>query len=59
MNTDRKFDISSMYAVRCPNCKLVMNVAGISLQKPKEHIMCKHCKCIAKAQTWTGNSSLI
>lgn len=59
MNTDRKIDTSRVYAVRCPNCKLFMNVAGISLQKPKEHIMCKNCKCIAKAQTWIDNSSLI
>lgn len=58
MNTDRNIDISRVYAVRCPCCKLFMNVAGISLQNPKDHIMCKNCKCIAKAQTWIDNSSL-
>lgn len=47
-----KFDEKRMYAVRCPSCKLAMNVIGTTLNEEK-YIRCMHCKAIGRTANWT------
>lgn len=50
-NKDTKFDEKCMYAVRCPSCKLAMNVIGTTLNEEK-YIRCMHCKAIGRTANW-------
>lgn len=46
-----KFDEKRMYAIRCPSCKLVMNVIGTTLNDDR-YIKCMHCKAIGRTANW-------
>lgn len=48
---EEKADEKRMYAVRCPSCKLIMNVIGTTLNEEK-YIRCMHCKAIGKTINW-------
>ena len=46
-----KADEKRMYAIRCPSCKLIMNVIGTTLNE-QEYIRCMHCKAIGRTANW-------
>ena len=46
-----KADEKRMYAIKCPSCKLVMNVIGTTLNEEK-YIRCMHCKAIGRTANW-------
>lgn len=46
-----KADEKRMYAIKCPSCKLVMNVIGTTLNEEK-YIRCMHCKAIGRTTNW-------
>lgn len=51
MQSTDKFDEKCMYAIRCPSCKLIMNVIGTTLNEEK-YIKCMHCKAIGRTTNW-------
>ncbi len=49
------YDERRIYAVRCPSCKLFMNVAGATLNEDK-YIKCINCKAQSRTVKWIGGS---
>lgn len=45
------FNSARVYACRCPSCKRLMNVPGITLNNEK-YIECWNCKARSRSERW-------
>lgn len=45
------YDEGRIYAVRCPSCRLAMNVPGGTLNTDK-YIKCPYCGALGKTRNW-------
>ena len=52
-----KADVNRCYAVRCPSCKLFMNVAGASLNNERR-IKCMNCGAESRTENWIRGSQI-
>ena len=51
------FDETRIFAVRCPSCKLFMNVPGVTLNKDK-YIKCHNCGAQSKVTNWVKGGQI-
>lgn len=51
------YDEKRVFAVRCPSCKLFMNVPGITLNKDR-YIKCYKCGAQSKVTNWVKGGQI-